>query len=711
MAKFPYNPFNSSLGFGKEFIKWVNKVFGDVGSDLQENKSRVDNLIRNTPQPSEIVDLRLDEEGFEHPTAGDRLASDLNKINAAFEEQEEVNRIMNNIIISIEKYPRLNVENSDSPRLKRVIDYVFSRGGGTVTFPYGTFYDLTEQITLKRNVFFKGIDFISLTDVSKNVVFNCYYGENNESAAQILLDQCSGMKGITFFYPNQVNKDATTPVVYGYTIDMIPTTGYVDNIYLENIMLVNSYKALNLDKAGRFNISNIYGNPIKLGLRVDRVLDVSRAKHVHFWPFKYPSGSNLNNWIRQNGTAFELNGIDQLSGFDLFAFAYNTGFRIGAGFWGDLVSCVADGCMNPMYIDNNIDMLRFIGGTLVTVNYGASHFKTNSNVSGRVGFIGTDFYGASTIGPVISSDDGDFVFSGCHFKPSVEKNTNGWKLFPIVVTGKAAVKVDGCTGLLGGRVIGGANVKVDGVANFELGSQISSLNSLSAWSLSSGTSGYINQVTNGLSLSLVPGSSGATRICYMDYPIPQSIKNQQDVMLLKLTLSSTAASTAQRFSIKACRSDGNQVAELYNSNYTGVQLNEPITIILPIYFGFFKDDAVIRIEWQAFNDVTGIIKLENITFNRADTGKMTDAQLDIKLREIFQDPYLYGVTLRRRAGNRVIYSDRVPTSGEFAKGDIVVNISRDELGSSGSKYVISEWVCVSAGAPGTWLEQRVHTGN
>lgn len=52
-----------------------------------------------------------------------------------------------------------------------------------------------------------------------------------------------------------------------------------------------------------------------------------------------------------------------------------------------------------------------------------------------------------------------------------------------------------------------------------------------------------------------------------------------------------------------------------------------------------------------------------------------------------------------------------PTSGHWAAGQRVRNSAPSEAGSAGSKYVILEWVCVTAGEPGTWLEVRALTGN
>lgn len=52
-----------------------------------------------------------------------------------------------------------------------------------------------------------------------------------------------------------------------------------------------------------------------------------------------------------------------------------------------------------------------------------------------------------------------------------------------------------------------------------------------------------------------------------------------------------------------------------------------------------------------------------------------------------------------------------PTTGTYAQDDIVYKSGMVEAGSAGSKYVITGWVCVAGGTPGTWKEMRVLTGN
>ena len=58
-------------------------------------------------------------------------------------------------------------------------------------------------------------------------------------------------------------------------------------------------------------------------------------------------------------------------------------------------------------------------------------------------------------------------------------------------------------------------------------------------------------------------------------------------------------------------------------------------------------------------------------------------------------------------------STAAPTSTTMSwqVGDEVLNSNPTELGSAGSMYIIKSWVCIGAGAPGTWRECRTLTGN
>lgn len=51
----------------------------------------------------------------------------------------------------------------------------------------------------------------------------------------------------------------------------------------------------------------------------------------------------------------------------------------------------------------------------------------------------------------------------------------------------------------------------------------------------------------------------------------------------------------------------------------------------------------------------------------------------------------------------------MPTTGNYAQGDFVRNALPEENGESGSKYVVTGWLCVAP--PSTFVEQRCLTGN
>lgn len=52
-----------------------------------------------------------------------------------------------------------------------------------------------------------------------------------------------------------------------------------------------------------------------------------------------------------------------------------------------------------------------------------------------------------------------------------------------------------------------------------------------------------------------------------------------------------------------------------------------------------------------------------------------------------------------------------PAAGIWQQGDFVPNKEPGELGTAGSKYVLTGWICVASGEPGTWVECRSLTGN
>lgn len=57
------------------------------------------------------------------------------------------------------------------------------------------------------------------------------------------------------------------------------------------------------------------------------------------------------------------------------------------------------------------------------------------------------------------------------------------------------------------------------------------------------------------------------------------------------------------------------------------------------------------------------------------------------------------------------YNAGAPGNGTWRAGDRVIHPSPTELGTAGSKYIITGWLCTVSGSPGTWLPMRSLTGN
>lgn len=47
----------------------------------------------------------------------------------------------------------------------------------------------------------------------------------------------------------------------------------------------------------------------------------------------------------------------------------------------------------------------------------------------------------------------------------------------------------------------------------------------------------------------------------------------------------------------------------------------------------------------------------------------------------------------------------------YKKGTIIYNDAITELGTEGSKYIVTGWICITEGSPGTWIEMKQLTGN
>jgi len=161
-------------------------------------------------------------------------------------------------------------------------------------------------------------------------VLMVYAGRGQTNGTPFMtVDYCAGVKDMSFWYPEQ---DAKNIVPYPYCL--IQKGG--DNATFENLTLVNPYQGIRIGPRGNelHYVHNVYGTPLKIGIRYDSTTDIGRLENVHFSP-DYWCQSGLANapspkadfasWLLANGTAVHMERSD----WEYVSYIYIDGYKYG----------------------------------------------------------------------------------------------------------------------------------------------------------------------------------------------------------------------------------------------------------------------------------------------------------------------------------------------------------------------------------------------
>jgi hypothetical protein len=111
-----------------------------MNDNFRESKNRVDNLIKNTPQPSEVVDIRVDEEGVIHTTAKERIDTESLKRKV---KDDELTAQLAQIAINPSSFKQpTDVDDTDS--IKRAVTHAYNQGYRKIVLPYKSKYLVTK---------------------------------------------------------------------------------------------------------------------------------------------------------------------------------------------------------------------------------------------------------------------------------------------------------------------------------------------------------------------------------------------------------------------------------------------------------------------------------------------------------------------------------------------------------------------------------------
>jgi len=211
---------------------------------------------------------------------------------------------------------------------------VAGMGGGIVYVPTGT-YCLKTHLNVLSNVTLRGSsdsppDRGAGIPIAGTVLLAIEGKGSTTGNPFIFLSSGATLEGVTIYYPEQTLPTGSTftPILYPFAIRG------VENTSIQNVMLWNPYMGVDLatSSSGRHRIKGLYGQPLLLGVKVDRSLDVGRIDEVHFFPFWSATNTAVENWQRSYATAFVFNRCDLEEVSHVFAINYAVGawFDVGS---------------------------------------------------------------------------------------------------------------------------------------------------------------------------------------------------------------------------------------------------------------------------------------------------------------------------------------------------------------------------------------------
>jgi hypothetical protein len=130
-----------------------------------------------------------------------------------------------------------------------------------------------------------------------------------------------------------------TPTAHDFDFD-------IDNadVQFEDVTLLNPTKAIRLanGEAGRLSLRRVRGQPLQVGMQIDKALDTVTCEDVRWWPF-WKDDSNVHAYTLQNLDAFWFKRADNPMLSNIFSIFARAGLRF---------SQTADGRTSKMRVVN-----------------------------------------------------------------------------------------------------------------------------------------------------------------------------------------------------------------------------------------------------------------------------------------------------------------------------------------------------------------------
>ena len=246
--------------------------------------------------------------------------------------------------------------------IQRALDACGGSAGGVVHLAAGQ-YRINSGLTVPQGVTLQGVwkaPHYSSPEVGTTLL--AYAGRGStDGPPLVMLESNSTIRGITVYYPDQTIDDIQP---YPWCIQ-----GRGTHLNVVDCTLLNPYLGIDFGTYPHemHYIRNVYGIPLKVGIRLDKCTDIGRVENVHFNPNSWtrsntptsPTGENvakLVEHLQTNLVAFEIGRSD----WEFMTNTFVWGAKIGYRFYesdrgptnGNFLGIAADWSVTPLLVEN-----------------------------------------------------------------------------------------------------------------------------------------------------------------------------------------------------------------------------------------------------------------------------------------------------------------------------------------------------------------------
>jgi hypothetical protein len=314
-------------------------------------------------------------------------------------------------------------KSDDTAAFQKALDAAGQGGGGTVTADRGDYF-FSGHLVVPAAVTLSGIwksvpshnglrDAGSPKPTDDGTTFLVTENAGKEDGAGfITLTDNSTLSGVVIYYPLQKEDQAPDP--YPWAVVM---RGH--NPAVLDVELLNPFNGIDASKNERCLIRNVSGQPLRRGVFVDAIYDISRIENVHFNPW-WSMKAGLYHWQMEHGEAFIFARSDWQYVLNTFCFGYKVGYKFIASKTGlcngNFLGIGADDCQTAVDVEDCANFGLLIGNGEFTAFHGPdpTMVRVGPKNTGSVRFSNCAFWGPCN---QIAKIDGHGTtgFSDCTF--------------------------------------------------------------------------------------------------------------------------------------------------------------------------------------------------------------------------------------------------------------------------------------------------------